>query len=292
MPWWLLAITPGRIRRGRGKLRLRPNIILRIIHILLLSWRQLSFSIASCLVLFPRFFHSRQLGCIALWLFEARRPHAFRRRVRAWPRAAGGLGLLRPSCVGEMWRVCCRAGGICRVALGVFGTKEGRGLLRVIKISGEFHDDVVLAQKLLRWDVALLLRLRLDKICARWRQWHLVRLCRRCLRRFVHGACPVCWIEGFEFAVLHHALQDTSIQKFSLLDQTLHQHFGRCLCFFLDEANHGQVAFDLDVLAQVQALWWRTQSQLLCHGGFSWLVSAYLPLVPQIDACRGIGVSL
>lgn len=68
------------------------------------------------------------------------------------------------------------------------------------------------------------------------------------------------WVVGFEFAVLHHALEDAGVEELGFLDEALDHLLRGGLCFFLDEADHRDVALDLNVLAQVETLWRRAES--------------------------------
>lgn len=70
---------------------------------------------------------------------------------------------------------------------------------------------------------------------------------------------PVVGIDSLEFAILHHSHKNTSIQQLGLLDNALH-HFLVCgFSLRLDEANHGDVALDLNILAKIKPIRWRTE---------------------------------
>lgn len=170
------------------------------------------------------------------------------------------------------------------------------GLLWVVVVAWEFHDNVILAKELLRWNVTAAIRLRelgLWKVGRmRWRHGHLVWLCGRWLGRSVIGFSPVGWVVCGEFTIFHHALEDTGVEKLGFLDEALHHLFGSSLGFLFDEADHGHVALDLNVLAQIQALGWRTKPQLSRLWWLPWLVSANLPFISQVDTGWRICVCL
>lgn len=130
----------------------------------------------------------------------------------------------------------------------------------------------------------------------RWRlagrHWHAVWLARgRVWRSAVHGRA-VRWVDRLESSILHHGLERARVEQFGLLDQAVDHDLGCGLHLLLDKANHGDIALDLDVLANVQALWRRRRAQLLWLRWFAWLVSANLPLIPEVYIGRGVGVSL
>lgn len=183
----------------------------------------------------------------------------------------------------------------------------------MVVVAGEFHDDVVCAQEVLGRDVALGIAVRMAlavTVCvalgitmsmlravrksrrAGRAHGHLVRLGWTALRALVFILAPVGGVMCLEFAVFHHALQDAGVEEFCLLDQALDHFLRGGLRFLLDEGDHGDVAFDLNILAQVEALWWRAESEFLGDWGFAGLVAANLPFVAQVDAGGGVGVCL
>lgn len=97
---------------------------------------------------------------------------------------------------------------------------------------------------------------------------------------------------GFELAVLHHALDDAGVEELGFLDHALYHLLRGGLHFLLDETYHRHIALDLNVLAQIEAVWWRTESKLPWLHWFARLVPAYLPFVAQVDPGRRIRVRL
>lgn len=65
---------------------------------------------------------------------------------------------------------------------------------------------------------------------------------------------PVIGVDCPELAVLHHCLQNTSIEQLGLLNDALDHLFVGGLELCLDKADHGDVGLDLDVFAKVQAV--------------------------------------
>lgn len=143
--------------------------------------------------------------------------------------------------------------------------------------------------------------------------WHMALVCQlRALlahsignRRLSSGVCgrgdggrggAVVGVDGLELAILHHGLQNTSIEQLGLFNDALDHFLVGSLELGLDKADHGDVGLDLDIFAEIQAVGRgpeRFEANLANLGGLeSRLVAADAVLVAQIDIQRRIDVRL
>lgn len=103
-------------------------------------------------------------------------------------------------------------------------------------------------------------------------------------------------VVGLEPPVLHHGLEHAGIQQLGLFDDALDHLLASGLGLGLDEADHGDVALDLDVLAEVQAVGGGTQllqANLALLGRLdAGLVAGDAVLVAHVDAERDVDVGL
>lgn len=63
------------------------------------------------------------------------------------------------------------------------------------------------------------------------------------------GLSSIGGIHRLELAFFEHGTQDTGIDQLGLFHESIDHGLGGCLHFFLDEADHGRIAFDLDVFS-------------------------------------------
>lgn len=89
------------------------------------------------------------------------------------------------------------------------------------------------------------------------------------------GGCggAVVGVDRLELAVLHHGLEHAGVEQLGLFDDALDHLPVGGLELRLDEADHGDVGLDLDVLAQVQAV-----------GGGAEGLEANLAMLGRLDA--------
>lgn len=111
-----------------------------------------------------------------------------------------------------------------------------------------------------------------------------------------NGVGPVGRVDGLELPVLNHSLEDSCVQQLGLLDDALDHLLARLLQLSLHKANHGHVAFDLNVLSQVEAVARNSErghADLGRLGRFNaGLVTGDAVLVSQVDVHRSIYVRL
>ena len=112
------------------------------------------------------------------------------------------------------------------------------------------------------------------------------------MRRPVVPSRAVCRIDCLELAIFHQRLQLAGIEQFGLFDQALDHDLGGSLHLLPDEADHGDIALDLDVLADVQAFWRGGGTKFPGLGRLAGLVAADLPFVAHVDIGRRVRVSL
>ena len=99
-------------------------------------------------------------------------------------------------------------------------------------------------------------------------------------------------VHRFQPPVLEEGLQLAGVEQLGLLEQPRDHDGRRLLHVLLDERDHGEVAHNLDVLLQIQAVGGRLVAQLARRPRLPRLVALDLVLDAHVDAGGGVGVRL
>lgn len=115
-------------------------------------------------------------------------------------------------------------------------------------------------------------------------------------RSKVDGVGPIIGVDGLELAILKHSFEYARVEQLCFLNDALDHLFGGGLELSLDEADDSNVAPDLDIFAEVEAIrgyaelrhadlerLWRLHSRL---------VSSDAILVPQLNAHWSVDMCL
>lgn len=107
---------------------------------------------------------------------------------------------------------------------------------------------------------------------------------------------PVVGVDRLELAVLDHGGENTSVEQLGLFDNSLNHLFAGNLELGLDKGDHGNVALDLNIFPQVQAIGGRAEAleaNLAMLRAFdARLVAADTITIAQIDVQRRVDVRL
>jgi hypothetical protein len=107
---------------------------------------------------------------------------------------------------------------------------------------------------------------------------------------------PIHGVDRLQLAILNHSLQDTGVQQLSFADDAIHHLLAGRLLLRLDEAHHADVTSDLDVFAEVEAIFGHAEgleAEFALFGGFdARLVAANVVSDANVDAERDVGVRL
>lgn len=102
-------------------------------------------------------------------------------------------------------------------------------------------------------------------------------------------------IDGRELAILEHGLEDSSIHKLGLLDQTRQHVLARLPHLSFNKRHHGDVALEFDVLTEVQAIFGGAElfeANLDLLWGLAGLVALDAVLVAHVNVHGSINVRL
>ena len=107
-----------------------------------------------------------------------------------------------------------------------------------------------------------------------------------------HRVGAVGRVDRLEPTVFHHGKQDAGVEQLGFADEAVDERLGGGLGLLLHKGDHGDVALDLDVFAQVEALGGRVDAELRDLARLAGLVAGDAPRVAQVDVHGRVDVRL